>query len=82
MSEQSERLHRRIYCHAARRSSKQVFWTNPSVNAISGDEDSISVITKNAKDDGWPKIKRDSTDRSRKVQAMVFEEQPHRKRQL
>jgi hypothetical protein len=60
---QSERLHRRIHHHAARRSSKQVCWTNPSVNAISCDEDSISVIAKNAndlvfiaKDDGRPDL--------------------------
>jgi hypothetical protein len=37
-----------------------VFWTNPSVNALSGDEDPIAVITENARDlvfqaieDGW-----------------------------
>jgi hypothetical protein len=45
---QSEQLHR--HRHAARRSNKQVFLTNPSVNALSGDEDPIAVITEKARD--------------------------------
>ncbi|MDF2783304.1 MAG: hypothetical protein K0S89_696 [Nitrososphaeraceae archaeon] len=58
MPKQFERLHRDR--HAARRINKQVFWTNPSVKALSGDEDPIAVITEKARDlvfktieDGW-----------------------------
>ncbi len=47
MPKQSEQLRRDTY--ASRRSSKQVFWTNPSVNALSGDEDPIALITKKAR---------------------------------
>lgn len=68
MSKQSE-IAPANNCNAARRGSKRVFWTNASVNAISGDEDLISVITKKvgdlvfkAKDDGWSKINHDSTN--------------------
>ena len=48
MPKQTEQLHRDR--HAARRINKQVFWTNPSVNASSGDEDQIAVITEKARD--------------------------------
>lgn len=47
MSKQSEQLHHDTY--ASRRSNKQLFWTNPSVNALSGDEDPIAFITKKAR---------------------------------
>jgi hypothetical protein len=50
MPKQSEQLHRDR--HAARRINKQVFWTNPPVNALSGDEDQIAVITEKAKGKG------------------------------
>jgi hypothetical protein len=45
---QSEQLHHD--CHTAWGSNKQVFLTNPSVNALSGDEDPIAVITEKARD--------------------------------
>jgi hypothetical protein len=50
MPKQSEQLHRDR--RAARRINKQVFWINPSVNALSGDEDQIAVITEKAKGKG------------------------------
>jgi hypothetical protein len=45
---QSEQLHRDRY--ASRRSNKEVFLTSPSANALSGDEDPIALMTKQATD--------------------------------
>jgi len=45
---QSEQLHSDR--HAARRSNKQVFLTNPSVIALPGDGDPIAVLTEKARD--------------------------------
>jgi hypothetical protein len=47
---QSEQFHHDRY--AARQITKQVFWTNPSVNASSGDEHQVAVITEKAKGKG------------------------------
>lgn len=44
MSKQAEQLHRNR--HVGRRINEQVFRTNPSVNALSGDEDPIAVMDK------------------------------------
>jgi hypothetical protein len=57
VSKQTDQLHRDR--HAVRRINEQVFWTNPSVNAFSGDEDPIAVMPKKrdlvfkAIEDGW-----------------------------
>ena len=48
MAKQSGQLHRSRY--ASRLSNKQVFLTNPSANALSGDEDPIALIIKQAGD--------------------------------
>lgn len=85
MSKQSE-IAQANNCNAARRNSKQVFWTNASVNAISGDKDLISVTTKKtgdlvfkAKDDGWSKINHDSTNDLKRSRTMVLRSNRTRK---